>query len=43
MDINISKKPQKILIMPWVKFGWMDEKCHQRDIMIVIKGELHSG
>jgi hypothetical protein len=43
MDINISKKDHhKIFIVPFVKFWWMDEKWHQRDIMVVVIGELHN-
>jgi hypothetical protein len=42
MDWYISKKSQKIFIMPHVKFWWMDENWHQHDIMIIIIGELHN-
>jgi len=42
MDINISKKSWKNLIMPHVKFWWMDEKWGQHDVIIVVIGELHS-
>jgi hypothetical protein len=42
MDINIFFKSQKILIVPHVKFWWMDEKWRQHDIMIVVIGELHN-
>jgi len=37
VDINISRKNhQKIFIMPHVKFWWMDEKCCQHDIIVVV-------
>ncbi len=42
MDINISKKSQKTLIVPCVKFWQMDEQWHEHDIMVIVVGELHS-
>jgi hypothetical protein len=40
MDINISKKWRKILIVPHVKFWWMDEKWCQHDIIIIVIKEF---